>query len=102
MNQGLLRNKSDQTPYGLWKGRLENVKHFRVFGSKYYIKGEDNKIGKFDSRVDEGIFIGYSWTSKAYKSYKLRINKIVEIINVKIDERIPKRKVEIPTSLRII
>jgi hypothetical protein len=25
-----------------------------------YIKREDNKVGKFDSRVDEGILVGYS------------------------------------------
>ena len=49
LNRGLLRNKSYQTPYGLWKERPTNVKHFRVFGSKCYIKTEDNKSGKFDS-----------------------------------------------------
>ena len=64
LNRGLLRNKSDQTPYGLWKGRPADVKHFRIFGSKCYIKREDNKGGKFDSQVDGGIFIGYSWKRK--------------------------------------
>ena len=67
------------------EGRLANVKHFRVFGSKCYIKRE-NKSGKFDSRVDEGIFVGYSWNSKAYRCYNLRLKSIVESINVKIDE----------------
>ena len=38
-NRGFLRNISDKTPYGLWKGRPTNVKHFRIFGSKCYIKG---------------------------------------------------------------
>ena len=47
---------------------------------------EDKKIGKFDFRVDKGIFIGYSWKNKAYKCYNLRINNIVESINVKYDE----------------
>jgi transposase InsO family protein len=49
VNRGLLRSNSDNTPYELWKGRPKNVKHFRVFGSKYYIKREDDMIGKFDS-----------------------------------------------------
>jgi hypothetical protein len=57
-----------------------------VFGSKCYIKREDNKIGKFDSRVDKGILVGYSRKRKAYKCYNLRLNKIVESINVNIDE----------------
>jgi transposase InsO family protein len=60
LNKGLIRRNSDNTPYELWKGRLANVKHYRVFGRKCYIKRENNNIGKFDSRVDEGIFFGYS------------------------------------------
>jgi hypothetical protein len=48
-NKGILINNSDKTPYKLWKGRPTNVKHFRVFRSKCYIKREDDRIGKFDS-----------------------------------------------------
>jgi hypothetical protein len=40
-NIGILRNNSDKTPYELWKGRPTNVKHFKVFRSKCYIKRED-------------------------------------------------------------
>ena len=47
---------------------------------------EDNKSGKFDSQVDEGIFVGYSCNSKVYICYNLRLKRIVERINVKIDE----------------
>jgi hypothetical protein len=59
LNKGILRSNIDKTPYDLWKGRLKNVKHFRVFGNKCYIKREDGNIGKFDSRVDNGILVGY-------------------------------------------
>jgi hypothetical protein len=82
----LLRNNIDKTPYELWKGRPTNVKHFRVFGSKCYIKREDGRMRKFDSRVDKGVLVGYSSTRKEYKCYNLRLNKVVENINVTIDE----------------
>ena len=59
-NRGQLRVNSDNTPYELWFGRPASVKHFRVFESKCYIKREDDNLGKFDSRTDEGIFLGYS------------------------------------------
>ena len=59
LNRVLLRSKNDKTPYELWTRRATNVRHFRIFGSKCYIKREDKKIGKFDSRVDESIFIRY-------------------------------------------
>jgi hypothetical protein len=49
----MLRNNTDKTPYKLWKGRLANVKHFKVFGSKCYIKREYGGMGKFDSRVEK-------------------------------------------------
>jgi transposase InsO family protein len=85
-NRVMLRNNTDKTPYELWKGRPTNVKHFRVFGRKCYIKREDGGMGKFDSHVDKGVLVGYSSTRKAYKCYNLRLNKVVESINVTIDE----------------
>jgi hypothetical protein len=83
----MLRNNNDKTPYDLWKGKLANVKHFRVFGSKRYIKREDGRIGNFDSRVDKRVLVGYSSTRKAYKCYNTRLNKVVESNNVTIDEK---------------
>jgi hypothetical protein len=85
-NRVMLRKNTNKTPYELWKGRPTKVKHFRVFGSKCYIKREDGRMRKFDSRVDKGILVGYSSTRKTYKCYNLRLNKVVESINVTIDE----------------
>ena len=82
----MFRNNTNKIPYELWKGRPTNVKHFRVFGSKCYIKREDGRMGKFDSRVDKEILVGYSSTRKEYKCYNLRLNKVVENINATIDE----------------
>jgi hypothetical protein len=85
-NRVVLRNNSDKTPYELWKGRPKNLKHFRVFERKCYIKREDGKMGKIDSSVDKGILVGYSNTRKAYKCFNLRLKKFVEKINVTDDE----------------
>ena len=41
---------------------------------------------KFVSHVDKGVLVGYSSTRKAYKCYNLRLNKVVENINITIDE----------------
>ena len=99
-NRVILGNNTDKTPYELWKGRPTNAKHFRVFVSKCYIKREDDRMGKFDSRVDKGILVGYSSTRKTYKCYNIRLNKVVENINVTIDETgIPKSKEEEKKSM---
>jgi hypothetical protein len=59
------------------------------------------RMGKFDSRVDKGILVGYSSTRKAYKCYNLRLNKVVESINVTIDETgRPKSKEEENKSMK--
>ena len=49
-----------QTPHELWYGKTPTIKYFKVFGRKSYIKRTDEKLGKFEPRVDEGILLGYS------------------------------------------
>ena len=44
------------------------------------------KLCKFEPISDEGILLGYSSTSRAYKCYNKRLQKIVECIDVVIDE----------------
>ena len=43
-------------------------------------------MGKFDSQSDEGIFLGYSSISKVYRVYNKRTMKVMETVNVVIDE----------------
>ena len=68
------------------EGRKPNVKYFRIFGSTCFILKDREIVGKFDSRSDEGIFLGYSSTSKVYQVYNKRTMKVIEIVNVVIDE----------------
>ena len=69
LNKEQLRVNKDNTPYKLWYGILASVKYFKVFGSNCYIKRNEDDLGKFDSRIDEGIFIGYSSTKREYRCY---------------------------------
>ena len=43
-------------------------------------------LGKFDARYDEGIFLDYASTKKAYRCYNLRLHKIVESVDVTVDD----------------
>ena len=43
------------------------MKYFRVFGSKCYILNDQENLGKFDAKSDEGIFLGYFISSQAYR-----------------------------------
>jgi hypothetical protein len=93
LNKSHLRPQSDKTPYELWYGRPASIKHFKVFGSKCYIKNNDENLGKYDDRADEGIFLGYDTNSKGYKCYNKRLHKMVHCIDVKVDEGILAREV---------
>jgi hypothetical protein len=75
-----------KTPYEIWKGIPTNVNHFRIFRSKCYIKRQYGRMGNFDSYVEKGVLVGYSSTSKSYNCYNMRLKKVVESINVTIDE----------------
>ena len=98
MKKAHVRVNSDRTSYELWYGNIPTVKHFRVFRRKCFINKNDEKLGKFESRADEGIFLGYSSRIKAYKCYNKILQKIVKCIDVVIDESLSTPKREIPTT----
>jgi hypothetical protein len=86
LNRAELKHNHEKTLYELWFDRTSSVKHFRIFGSKCYIKNDGDNLGKFYPRSDEGILLGYSYNKKSYSCYNLRLLKIVESANVKIDD----------------
>ena len=61
-------------------------KIFQNFGSKCYILRDRENLTKFDSRSNEGIFLGYSLTSKAYRVFHLKNFVVMESINVVVDD----------------
>ena len=88
LNRVLIRPILKKTPYELFKGRKPNISHFRVFfGCKFFIlnNGKDN-LSKFDSKADEGIFLGYSSQSHAYRASNKRTMLIEETIHITFDE----------------
>ena len=86
VNRVYFKPGTKKTPYELWKGRKPNVKYFKIFGSTCFIHKDREKVGKFNSQSDEGIFLGNSSTSKAYWVYNKRTMKVMETVNVVIDE----------------
>ena len=63
------------------------MKHLHVFGSICFLLKENSEyVGKFDSKVFEAIFLGYSLERTAYKIYVIEQKKIMEIKNVIFDD----------------
>ena len=86
VNRVYFRLGTKKTPNELWKGRKPNVKYFKIFGSTCFILKDRENVDKFDSPSNERIFLGYSSTSKAYQVYNRRNKKVMETVNVVIDE----------------
>ena len=86
VNRVSFRKILNKTPYELWKNRKPNISYFHIFGCFCYILNDKENLGKFDSKSDKGIFLGYATNSKGYKIYNLR-NQTMEIsMHVIFDE----------------
>ncbi|KAK1695084.1 hypothetical protein QYE76_011781, partial [Lolium multiflorum] len=68
-NRLFLRPLHNKTPYELLTGNKPNVTYIRVFGCKCLVKNNKGKLGKFEIRTIEGIFVGYAENSHAYRYY---------------------------------
>ena len=87
LNRVLIQPILKKTPYELFKGRKPNISHLKVFRCKCFISNnEKDNLGKFDSKVDEGIFLGYSLHSHAYRVYNRRTMVVEESMHVAFDE----------------
>ena len=85
-NKVFKRTILNKTPYELWNNRKPRILYLRVFGCKCFILNTKDNLGKFDSKADEGIFLGYSTTSKAYRVFNKRTLVVEESMYVVFDE----------------
>jgi len=82
----LIKPLIKKNPYELWRGRRAKISYFHSFGCECFILNTRDQLAKFDSKVDKGIFLGYSNTSKAYRVFNLRTLVIEESIHVKFND----------------
>ena len=86
-NRALINKNLDKTPYEVYKGRKPNISHLRIFGCKCYVLNNGKEqLRAFQAKADEGIFLGYSATSKAVRVLNKKTLKVEESIHVVFDE----------------
>ena len=76
----------NKTSYELWNNKKPKISYLRVFGCKCFILNTKDHLGKFDSKVDEGTFLRYSTSSKAYRVFNKRTLVAEESMQVIFDE----------------
>ncbi|GJR03226.1 retrovirus-related pol polyprotein from transposon TNT 1-94 [Tanacetum coccineum] len=85
-NRSIVHTRHNKTPYELIRGRKPNIQYFHMFGSLCYPINDRDDLGKMKPKADIGIFIGYSESSRGFRIYNCRTQKIMETIHVKFDE----------------
>nr|GEV41286.1 ribonuclease H-like domain-containing protein [Tanacetum cinerariifolium] len=81
-NRVLVVKPHFKTLYELFKGRSPALSFMRPFGCHVIILNTLDQLRKFDGKSDEGIFVGYSTTSKAFRVYNIRTKKVEENLHI--------------------
>lgn len=84
----------ERTPFELYGGKVPSVRHLRIFGSTVFVGVPKQKRTKLDMRAEKGILVGYALQTKGYRVYISERDKVVETINVKIEENFESRAVQ--------
>nr|GEY89943.1 retrovirus-related Pol polyprotein from transposon TNT 1-94 [Tanacetum cinerariifolium] len=66
-NMVLVNKSHNKTPYELFNGRSPAIGFLKPFGCHVMILNTLDNLGNFEKKGDEGYFIGYSMTSKAFR-----------------------------------
>ncbi|GJX08179.1 putative ribonuclease H-like domain-containing protein [Tanacetum coccineum] len=64
----------------------------RPFGCHVTILNTLDSLGKFDGKSDEGLFVGYSLSSKAFRVYNTRTRRVEENLHIRFLENKPMIK----------
>ncbi|GJS64554.1 putative ribonuclease H-like domain-containing protein [Tanacetum coccineum] len=88
-NRVIIVKPHNKTPYELFRGRTPALSFIRLFGCYVTILNTLDHLGKFDGKSDDGFFVGYSLTSKAFRVYNIRTRKVEENLHIRFLENKP-------------
>ncbi|GJT29007.1 putative ribonuclease H-like domain-containing protein [Tanacetum coccineum] len=88
-NRVLVVKPRNKTPYELFRGIKPALWFMRPFGCHVSILNTIDHLGKFDGKSDDGFFVGYSLSSKAFRVYNIRTRKVEESLHVEFLENKP-------------
>lgn len=81
--------------YELYHRKIPSIFHFKVFGSKCYIPNTKDQLNKFNSKNQNGIFLGYSSKNSSYIIYNLETHCVEESSDMVFDEVKVTKEIEI-------
>nr|GEW14743.1 hypothetical protein [Tanacetum cinerariifolium] len=88
-NRVLVVKPHNKTPYELFHGRTPGLSFIKPFGCPVTILNTLDHLGKFDDKADEGFFVGYSLSSKAFRVFNSRKRIVEENLHIRFSENTP-------------
>ncbi|GKB41832.1 putative ribonuclease H-like domain-containing protein [Tanacetum coccineum] len=88
-NRVLVVKPYNKTPYELFHGIIPTLSFMRPFGCPVIILNTMDHLGKFNSKADEGFFVGYSLNSKAFRVFNSRTRIVEENLHIRFSESTP-------------
>nr|GEX43884.1 ribonuclease H-like domain-containing protein [Tanacetum cinerariifolium] len=85
-NTVLVNKSQNKTPYELFNGRTLAIGFLKPFGCHVMILNTLDNLGKFEAKGDEGYFIGYSMSSKAFRVFNKRTRRVEVNLHVEFLE----------------
>nr|GEW16478.1 hypothetical protein [Tanacetum cinerariifolium] len=85
-NRVLVNKSQNKTPYELFNGRTPAIGYLKPFGCHVMILNTLDNLGKFEEKGDEGYFIGYSMSSKAFMVFNKRTKRVKKNLHVEFLE----------------
>ncbi|GJZ72442.1 retrovirus-related pol polyprotein from transposon TNT 1-94 [Tanacetum coccineum] len=88
-NRVLVVKPHNKTPCELFRGLKPVLNFMRPFGCHVTILNTLENLGKFDGKSDEGFFVKYSLSSKAFRVYNTRTRRVEENLHIGFLENKP-------------
>ncbi|GKC46495.1 putative ribonuclease H-like domain-containing protein [Tanacetum coccineum] len=88
-NRVLVVKPHNKTVYELFHGRTPTLSFMRPFGYRVTIFNIIDHLGKFDGKVNEGFFVGYSLNNKAFRVFNNRTRIVEENLHIRFSESTP-------------
>nr|GEW30234.1 hypothetical protein [Tanacetum cinerariifolium] len=82
----LVNKAHNKTPYELFSGRTPAIGFLKPFGCHVMILNTLDNLGKFEPKGDEGYFLRYSMSSKAFRVFNKRTKRVEENVHIEFLE----------------
>nr|GEZ68191.1 hypothetical protein [Tanacetum cinerariifolium] len=85
-NRVLVNKAHNKSPYELFNGRTPAIGFLKPFGFHVMILNTLDNLGKFEAKGDEGYFLRYSMSSKAFRVFNKRTKRVEENLHIEFLE----------------